>query len=63
MNTDYYNAVCVEIVEDYIIYFNRDRMMSRCQDLANDCNVDYTEVLADVDLLYTNEYGDLYENA
>ena len=60
---EYYNTACVEIVEDYILHFNRDRMMTRCQELAEDCGVDFTEVVGDVDLLYTNEYGDLYEIA
>ena len=60
---EYYNATCIEIVEDYVIHFNRDRMMSRCQDLANDCNVDVTEVVNDVDTLYIAEFGDTYEQA
>lgn len=63
MDATEYNAVCVDIVEDYIEHLNRDRMMSQCQDLAETSGIDFTEVVDDVDLLYVNEYGDLYETA
>lgn len=59
MNDDY-NAKCMDIVQDYIHYLNRDRLVKYCQTLATFYGMDDTEVINDVDALYIAEFGDLY---
>lgn len=61
MSNEDYNAEVDAIVEDYVLYLNTDRMLSRCVDLSEISDRTQEEVVADVDVLYCAEHGDLYE--
>lgn len=63
MTTEDYNVEVDLILQDYVIHLDRDRMMVMCQELSEECGLEDTEILEDVDLLYVEQYGDLYETA
>jgi hypothetical protein len=58
-----YDSRVMNIVEHYKVYHNRDTMIELCSTLADYYGRDETEVVNDVDLLYQQEFGDLYEDA
>lgn len=61
MTNDEYNAEIEAIVEDHVRYLNGDRMLSMCNDLSERSDRSVEEIVDDVDMLYVNEHGDLYE--
>ena len=61
MDSIAYDSRLTEIVKDYSRFLNRDRLWNMCMIAAEEFEVDPEEVLDDVDLLYQEEFGDVYE--
>jgi len=61
MDTIGYDSRLVEVVTDYARFHNRDRTWNMCLIAAEEFEVDPEEVLYDVDLLYQEEFGDIFE--
>ena len=56
-----YDSRLTEIVKDYSTYLNRERLWKMCLEMSEEFDVEPEEVLEDVDMLYVEEFGDLYE--